>query len=62
MKTAIPVPDDVLQEIERLARGLRQSRSALYRQAVARYLRQARGAMTDALDGLAHASVVVPPP
>lgn len=62
MKTAISVPDDVLRQIERLARGLQQSRSAPYRQAVAKYLRHARAAMTDALDGLARASVVVPPP
>ncbi len=62
MKTAMSVPDDVLQQIGRLARGLQQSRSAPYRRAVARYLRYAHAAMTDALDGLARASVVVPPP
>jgi predicted transcriptional regulator len=62
MKTALSVPDDVLQQIERLARRLKQSRSARYRQAVAKYLRHARAAVIDALDGLARASVVVPPP
>lgn len=62
MKAAISVPDDVLQQIDRLARRLQKSRSALCRQAVAQYLRHARAAMTEALDGLARASVVVPPP
>ncbi len=62
MKTAISVPGDVLQQIERLARRLPQSRSALGRQAAAKYLRHARAAMADALDRLARASVVIPPP
>ena len=62
MKTAISIPDDVLQQIERLTRRLPLSRSALYRRAVGKYLRHARAAMTDALDGLALASVVIPPP
>ncbi|HET6922689.1 MAG TPA: hypothetical protein VFI16_06035 [Anaeromyxobacteraceae bacterium] len=62
MKTALPVPDDVVQRIERLARGLRHSRRAPYRRAAARVLRRARVAIVDALDGLAGASVAIPPP
>ncbi len=38
MKTAISVPDDVFASAERLARELRVSRSALYRDALAEYL------------------------
>jgi predicted transcriptional regulator len=38
MKTAISLPDDVFQQADRLARKLRVSRSALYRDALAEYL------------------------
>ena len=62
MKTASALPDEVLREIERLARRLNRSRSAIYADAVAGYLRRTREAVVDALDDLARASVLLPPP
>ncbi len=38
MKTAISIPDDVFEELERLARRLKKSRSQLYREALKEYL------------------------
>src|SRR5207245_3739515 len=38
MKTAVSLPDDVFDQAERLARRLRKSRSALYREAIAEYV------------------------
>ncbi len=38
MKTAVSLPEDVFEEAERLARRLRKSRSALYRDAIAEYV------------------------
>lgn len=40
MKTAISVPDAVYAEAERLARRLKKSRSQLYSEALAAYLRR----------------------
>lgn len=40
MKTAISIPDAVFAEAERLARRLKKSRSQLYSEAVAAYLRR----------------------
>lgn len=40
MKTAISVPDAIYAEAERLARRLKKSRSQLYSEAVAAYLRR----------------------
>jgi antitoxin MazE6 len=38
MKTAVSLPEDIFAEAERLARRLRKTRSALYRDAIADYL------------------------
>lgn len=38
MKTAISLPDDLFAEIERVARRLGKSRSALYRAAISEFL------------------------
>ena len=62
MRTASALPDEVLQQIERLARRLNRSRSAIYAEAVAGYLRRAREAVTDALDDVARSSAMLPPP
>jgi metal-responsive CopG/Arc/MetJ family transcriptional regulator len=40
MKTAISLPDPLYAEAERLARRLKKSRSQLYAEAVAAYLRR----------------------
>ena len=40
MKTAISIPDAIYAEAERLARRLRKSRSQLYAEAMAAYLRR----------------------
>jgi metal-responsive CopG/Arc/MetJ family transcriptional regulator len=51
MKTAISIPDDVLQEAERRARRLKKSRSELCSQAVAEYVaRHAADTVTEAMD------------
>lgn len=51
MKTAISLPEAVFEEAERLARRLRKSRSALYRDAIAEYLaRHDSDALTAKLD------------
>ncbi len=62
MKTAIPLPDEVIQQIERLARRLKKSRRELYGEAVAGHLRRARQAIIAALDGVARESLAAPPP
>ncbi|HEU4381972.1 MAG TPA: hypothetical protein VFR85_00610 [Anaeromyxobacteraceae bacterium] len=62
MSAASSLPDDVLEQIERLARRLERRRSRLYAEAVARCFRQARTAIADALDGVARESVMLPPP
>jgi predicted transcriptional regulator len=38
MKTAISLPDEVFQQAERLARRLRKTRSAVYREAMEEYV------------------------
>ncbi len=62
MNTASSLPDEVLRQIDRLARRVNRSRSAIYADAVAGYLRHARAAVADALDDIARASVMLPPP
>ncbi len=42
MKTAISIPDSLFQAAERLAKGLRISRSRLYSHAIRRYVSQAQ--------------------
>ena len=41
MKTAVSIPDDLYDEAEELAKGLRVSRSALYARALARLVHDA---------------------
>lgn len=54
MKTAISIPDEVFREAERLARKLKKSRSALYREALAEYVaRHGSEGVTEALNRLA---------
>jgi len=51
MKTAISVPDAIYTEAERLARRLKKSRSQLYAEAMAAYLRRHDPeALTEAFD------------
>jgi metal-responsive CopG/Arc/MetJ family transcriptional regulator len=51
MKTAISLPDPLYAEAERLARRLKKSRSQLYAEAVAAYLRRHDvEALTEAFD------------
>jgi predicted transcriptional regulator len=38
MKTAISLPDEIFEEAEQLARRLKKTRSALFREAVAEYV------------------------
>lgn len=54
MKTAISLPDEVFQEAERLARRLKKSRSAVFREAVAEYVaRHEPETITSELDRVA---------
>jgi antitoxin MazE6 len=51
MKTAVSIPDALYEEAERLAKGLRLSRSSLYARALARYVEEASSAhVTTALN------------
>jgi len=53
MKTAISIPDDLFADAERLARDLKQSRSALYSRAVREYVaRHAPDSVTATLDAM----------
>lgn len=53
MKTAISVPDDVFESVERLARRERRSRSEIYSTAVREYVaRHAPDEIVDALDAV----------
>ncbi|HEY7724490.1 MAG TPA: hypothetical protein VH880_04100 [Anaeromyxobacteraceae bacterium] len=62
MKMAATLPDNVLQEIDRLARRLKRPRRARFGEAVTGSLRRARETVVDALVGLACSPVVVSPP
>ena len=62
MKAASSLPDDVLQQIDRLARRLNRSRSARCAEAVVECFRHARAAVADVLDGAARESLMTPPP
>jgi predicted transcriptional regulator len=54
MKTAISIPDGVFHQAERLARLLRKTRSAIYREAMAEYVvRHAPDAVTEAMNRVA---------
>ena len=51
MKTAVSVPDDVFEKVERLARRTRKSRSEVYSAALREYVaRHAPDEVTDALN------------
>jgi metal-responsive CopG/Arc/MetJ family transcriptional regulator len=51
MKTAVSIPDSLYNEAERLAKGLRLSRSRLYARALERFIREsATRHVTAALD------------
>lgn len=51
MKTAVSVPDDIFERVERLARGARRSRSEVYSAALREYVaRHAPDEVTEALD------------
>ena len=51
MKTAVSVPDDIFERVERLARGARKSRSDVYSAALREYIaRHAPDEVTEALD------------
>ncbi len=44
MKTAVSIPSQLFNEAERLAKGLRLSRSALYARALERFVQEANSA------------------
>ena len=51
MKIAVSIPDDIFDEAERLARGMKKSRSEIYRLALAEYLaRHCPDRVTEAMD------------
>lgn len=51
MKTAVSIPDDVFEKVERLARGARKSRSEVFSAALREYVaRHAPDEVTDAID------------
>ncbi len=51
MKTAVSIPDDVFDRVERLARGAGRSRSEVYSAALVEYIaRHAPDEITDAMD------------
>jgi len=51
MKTAVSIPDDVFQKVERIARRARRSRSEVFSAALAEYVaRHAPDEITDAMD------------
>lgn len=51
MKTAVSIPDDVFEEVERLARRMKRSRSETYSRALAEYVaRHAPNRVTDAMN------------
>ncbi|MBI4559353.1 MAG: ribbon-helix-helix protein, CopG family [Candidatus Hydrogenedentes bacterium] len=51
MKTAVSIPDHVFEEVERLARRLKKSRSELYRRALEEYVaRHCEDHVTEAMN------------
>jgi metal-responsive CopG/Arc/MetJ family transcriptional regulator len=51
MKTAVSIPDEVFEQVERLARRRKQPRSRLYSEALQEYLaRHAPEEVTEAMD------------
>lgn len=55
MKTAVSIPDSVFEEAERLAAGLRTSRSQLYSRALQEFVaRHAPDRLTEAMNRVVH--------
>ena len=53
MKTAVSIPDDIFEGVERLARQTRRSRSRLFSDALREYLaRHAADQVTEAMDSV----------
>ena len=51
MKTAVSIPDEVFEEVERLARRMKRSRSEMYSRALAEYVaRHTPNRVTDAMN------------
>jgi predicted transcriptional regulator len=51
MKTAVSIPDEVFEKVERLARRAKRSRSAVFSAALAEYVaRHAPDEVTEAMD------------
>lgn len=51
MKTAVSIPNDVFEEVERLARRMKRSRSETYSRALAEYVaRHAPNRVTDVMN------------
>ncbi len=51
MKTAVSIPDEVFEEVERLAQRMKKSRSELYSRALTDYVaRHAQDRVTEAMD------------
>jgi metal-responsive CopG/Arc/MetJ family transcriptional regulator len=51
MKTAVSIPDEVFEEVERLARRMKRSRSEMYSRALTEYVaRHAPNRVTDAMN------------
>jgi predicted transcriptional regulator len=51
MKTAVSIPDDVFEKVERLARRMKKSRSRLFSNALEEYVdRHAPDRVTEAMD------------
>ncbi len=61
VRSASPLPDHVLAEIDRFARRLRRPRSTLWAEAVTESVRRVGRAIVDALDGAARGPVIPPP-
>ena len=56
MKTAVSIPDDVFEKVERLARRSRRSRSEVFSAALREYVaRHAPDEVTEAMDGVCDA-------
>jgi predicted transcriptional regulator len=51
MKTAVSIPDDVFEEVERLAQGMNRSRSHVYSRALAEFVaRHSPDRVTEAMN------------
>jgi antitoxin MazE6 len=63
MKTAVSIPDSVFEQVERLVRRTRKSRSQLFSEALSEYLaRHAPDEVTEALDRVCAGQSEAPDP